>query len=909
MKHHAATTSDHAFALPTPLWRGDLGQEALRCGDSDPVEWYIPGLNGSHAQYLDNRWIRNGSFHYAFYPFNVDISKDHVLGCLFRGFQLSNNSRYYPQLVPTVTRERARNYSITTYSLPERILNQWWDLECNLRETARLLGPIRAEEFAEFQYLNGFDLGYSSPYAWGSESKGTAAYQVWSGRNHILALACWVTALIAFHHHNAMWESRLKTMSVHWVEGLKMSRFFTDFSGQTKRVGGHINMTAKMDFMANPAVIRSLFNGKVPVSLFFQYDRINSIPQYREERRYIQSLDIERPVATQLLHPNIDVALFYVANSGQVRGQTVFQFMAKRDKEDQKELQKETPVKTGWRGAAERKKIDKHGNWRYYYDSHEEPPKVWYWKKVPFPPFHFRRAVNPDKIPQMFSLFNPKQIRYHYWSNQYDLCHEFNLNGPTYPSSTPLIAGNAPAGDEVLESLSSAPAFDPQIHFDEATAYDSRHGPVTQMTTHINKSLLNTPQEMHSIGYDFTTDIETRLRERYGFGDHEDPNLVPPVDPEQLSRCLAILGESGSINLLSLQTQYQVYFFVKALIQRFDHGIPLLSDLLPRNISDLGISCQGLMHSIADTHPHHLVFLQPLSVRWTIPSFGITNEPQPFYLLTEHTQGTVIFGLPSPTSWKQVWRSEWGPDAKSVSKELVSRGIPFVAIWDTAQPVAPINPVNELSPRVRSPTYSYTITDYRAYIEARTSLLRNTSILAACLRHGGILWRLAMEFVYSPDYEHDTPPNCVDNDDGHLISHPFTLDRRNRHGIATTPWVTTHLTQAEIHIICGVYVNPTCKSVLSPVRRTLLIMVITDIANQFTFLSWWPLPSVWEGCGMNVHYWTAGCEEWFADHVSRICSGAAGPTRSDEWKDDLRRDKAKLARILSFIERDIPATI
>ena len=60
---------------------------------------------------------------------------------------------------------------------------------------------------------------------------------------------------------------------------------------------------------------------------------------------------------------------------------------------------------------------------------------------------------------------------------------------------------------------------------------------------------------------------------------------------------------------------------------------------------------------------------------------------------------------------------------------------------------------------------------------------------------------------------------------------------------------------------------------------------------------------------MNVHYWTAGCEEWFADHVSRICSGAAGPTRSDEWKDDLRRDKAKLARILSFIERDIPASI
>ena len=811
MKHLAATTSDYAFALPIPLWRGDLGQEPLRCGDSDPVEWYIPGLNGTHAQYLDNRWIRNESFHYAFYPSNIDISKDHILGCLFRGFQLSNNSRYYPKLVPTVT--RVGNYNITTYALPQHILNQWWSLECNLRETARLLGPIQTENYhlAEFHRPAGLDLVHRSPYTWGSENKGTAAYQVWSGRNHILALACWVTAQIAFRQRNAVWENKLESMSVHWIEGLKMSRFFTDFSGETKRVGGHINMTAIMDFMINPSVIRTLFNGKVPLSLFFQQDMIDRIPRVREERHYIPPSDIMKrfPTATQLLHPNTDIDLFYVDNSGQVRGQNVFQFMANRDRRDKETLKNETPVKVGWRVAAENQRKDEHGNWKYL-----APSSVWYWKRVPFPPFHFRQAVHPSKIPQMFALFNAKQIRYHYWSDQYDLCHELDLNEPAFPPPTPLITGNALPGDEILENLNSAPAFDPQIHIDEATAYDSRHGPTTQITTHITNPLPNALQEMHSIGFNFTTNIETRLCERYGFGDFEHSNLLP-ANPEQISRYLTILAESDtSIYLLSPQTQYQVCFFVQALTQKFDHDMPLLSDLLPRNISDLSLSCQEFRQTIANIHYHRLRLMQPLSMQWTIPSFGITDKPQTFYLLAEKTEGAVILGLPSPTSWKQIWRSGWGPDANSISKELISRGIPFVAIWDKSQPVAPINPVNELGPRMRSPTYSYTITDYQAYIEARTSLLRNASILAACLRQGGILWRLAMEFIYSSDYEHDTPPNCVDNDNAHLIAHPFILDYRNQHGMRTTPWVTTHLTHAEIRTICGVYIDATRKSVV-----------------------------------------------------------------------------------------------
>ena len=60
---------------------------------------------------------------------------------------------------------------------------------------------------------------------------------------------------------------------------------------------------------------------------------------------------------------------------------------------------------------------------------------------------------------------------------------------------------------------------------------------------------------------------------------------------------------------------------------------------------------------------------------------------------------------------------------------------------------------------------------------------------------------------------------------------------------------------------------------------------------------------------MNVQYWTVGCERGFVDRVSKIGNGTAGPTRSGEWKSDLRQEKAKLARIMNAIERDVPATM
>lgn len=819
------TNWDNALELPQPLWQGDFGSEPLGHQDGDNTHYYIPNLNEASHWYRDNRWIRNGSFHYAFYPRNIDISRDCVLGCLSQGFDLSRNGRYYPRII-----SRGGDYP---FALPGHILMQWWALESNLRATARLLGPIEYEDhhLAEFKqplFLNVID---RPDYTWGAETRGAAAARIWLGRRHILALACWVTAQIAFNsrlEHNsalARWETKLNTMAAYWRDQLRTSAFFSDFSGQTRRIGGHINMTANWDFMLGPSVLRTLFNGRVPFSLFVPHRDIRRIKQYREERKYIPSDELvpSFPQCTNLIHPASTSDFLYIEASGQTYGQTVWQFMAERERVDVNyRLPEEKEEIREHRLQVEQSKKDTNGNWVYTQDS-----RIWYWQKVPYPPYHFRQPVNPILAPHIFQLYTTQQIRYHFWSDSFDLCHDFapNDNPPihTIPAAITATLG----GDPLLQNFDTTPEFNPDNHIDEITA-ETLNQPITNATVSALTTTFNDgpppTQEMLEIRWNmqFVGSLVHRLSERYGLGRLQSQELMAPVSTKQVQDALSSLAErSQDQDLLLPYMRFCLHQFHDALTRSYQYT-PAIHDILPYFITDIARTCVGWYtspHNIHSLTPSH-----PFDVLLNIPNFTTSerNRLMSFVVFQDNAQrdNVVMLGLPSVVTCKQILRNGWGPDVDQIGLQLSLRGIPYLVFWSAKERSIPISIINPLTNVMRTPSYRYTAADYASYIHCRTSLFACPSILCSCLRQGGIMWRLAMEYIYNPDSGYrGVMPNCVDNGNGRLLAHSYPFIYNNNKELPGQQrqlnLVTTHLTDREAHVICGAYIDQTGKYFLS----------------------------------------------------------------------------------------------
>ncbi|KAK7684350.1 hypothetical protein QCA50_012674 [Cerrena zonata] len=94
------------------------------------------------------------------------------------------------------------------------------------------------------------------------------------------------------------------------------------------------------------------------------------------------------------------------------------------------------------------------------------------------------------------------------------------------------------------------------------------------------------------------------------------------------------------------------------------------------------------------------------------------------------------------------------------------------------------------------------------------------------------------------------------------------------------------LTNDEIEVICGMYVDA------------------TDIRNQTALRSWWPLPTVWNVCGLNTNYWTRECEAWFQKHLAKVLAGGVQPLKSGEWHTSLRWHKSKTGKFLHTFETE-----
>ena len=62
-------------------------------------------------------------------------------------------------------------------------------------------------------------------------------------------------------------------------------------------------------------------------------------------------------------------------------------------------------------------------------------------------------------------------------------------------------------------------------------------------------------------------------------------------------------------------------------------------------------------------------------------------------------------------------------------------------------------------------------------------------------------------------------------------------------------------------------------------------------------MSWWPKHSAWVKSGLDIGFWTEGCEEWFQKRLQDIRAGDAKLRSAHEWNHAISRlePKAKKA--------------
>ncbi|SJL14594.1 uncharacterized protein ARMOST_18057 [Armillaria ostoyae] len=167
--------------------------------------------------------------------------------------------------------------------------------------------------------------------------------------------------------------------------------------------------------------------------------------------------------------------------------------------------------------------------------------------------------------------------------------------------------------------------------------------------------------------------------------------------------------------------------------------------------------------------------------------------------------------------------------------------------------------------------------DFANYVERRRQLFSNSEVVRAALKHGGLIWRLAME---------EASEECVTS--GHSPRATETgACLRTTEGEAL--W-DEMLTEDQIDVICGVY----------KVERE------GNCGGELTeHVSWFPKDTSWRGCGLDVGFWSPDAESWYQRRLARYIGGDFKCENQTEWRKSLKlwRDAPKVAEGLEKVSQ------
>ncbi|KAG2114195.1 uncharacterized protein F5147DRAFT_630736 [Suillus discolor] len=236
--------------------------------------------------------------------------------------------------------------------------------------------------------------------------------------------------------------------------------------------------------------------------------------------------------------------------------------------------------------------------------------------------------------------------------------------------------------------------------------------------------------------------------------------------------------------------------------------------------------------------------------------------------------------VPHATTVLQVVRNNWGPSLEDLIGEFVSLGIPFFTLALSSSPPHTLpRPETVFDNLSRLSSFQPNAYTYKTYELQRDDFLRHPHARAALLR-GGILWRLC-----KASFEERIGLVNGPSSDVRLFGEAKRFPSSTSDGLTWSAWDDI-LTDDEVDLICGVY----------------YVAVEDDRQKQWTTLSWWPRPNVFNKCSLWTGYWNTSCEFWFQRRLDSIRCGEARPSKTAEWKGALRYSQNKTRLLCNLTE-------
>lgn len=215
---------------------------------------------------------------------------------------------------------------------------------------------------------------------------------------------------------------------------------------------------------------------------------------------------------------------------------------------------------------------------------------------------------------------------------------------------------------------------------------------------------------------------------------------------------------------------------------------------VPRSVSDLSESCPHYLRTLRPSVPYERIECQTrISASHALETVTVYKV----LMGIEKSDSTRLILIDKAASVLYILRKEWKlPSARCIISYLLRTGTPFrMVALRQEQPKTISVPIPVIGLGTRDKGFRGGLIDYVAYEELRNSLFTNDTVLRCALQEGGILWRLAHDYLQS-----DLGTDCVvagPSSFAHAGGRPFLIDDRH--------FVDDQLTDEQIGLICGVY--------------------------------------------------------------------------------------------------------
>ena len=233
--------------------------------------------------------------------------------------------------------------------------------------------------------------------------------------------------------------------------------------------------------------------------------------------------------------------------------------------------------------------------------------------------------------------------------------------------------------------------------------------------------------------------------------------------------------------------------------------------------------------------------------------------------------------IQDPLTVLQIKREGWA-DPHDLINGLIKKGAPFRVLNSQALEGSRFygNPDSTVGLGNEQPREHLTYAAYQQHL--RRYFIRHPHAYGAALSAGGILWRIAMDVLPSPN--------------GSDIVRPFHQDLCVSSIMGGREYWTPRLTLLEKDIIVGVYKRIICRFNAADEHPG-----ISELGPREE--SWWPKPQMWKESGLEFGVWAPLDEEWYTTRALELEEEGGRPVDVREWRSQIRYKRKEAQKFVS----------